>query len=533
MESAENWQQRGVEYEERGDYGKAIESFYKALENHQTDLQLWTQFAQSFRYVQFSNYDVRLHKALFLCLDKQIGNYQDVVNASVSLLKLMPPFHHLLQIVEQGDREKVKSLIRSGEVFQIVNDPLFLSLLKKTIVTDPQVEKLLTVLRREFLDAFIDKQLPVEQEEVELFIEALAMQCFQNQYVYMDSRSEVEKREVLTSLDRLGREENIRLALMSCYRPLEPFTKNQSKITAVTSVKDEVSKKVKEQYETHPYPSWSNVAIVEPQTLNQYLKNALPHVKQSDHPFSDHPKILIAGCGTGQHALNTAIQIINAEVLGLDLSLNSLIYAQEKANELKIRNVEFIQGDILEFAPKEKFDLIECVGVLHHMKDPFQGWVCLKGMLKPQGVMQVGLYSELGRQDVIAARELIREWGFGSGDEEIRQSRQRLLNLPKDSLAKNVTRSIDFYSLAGCRDLLFHVQEHRFDLLQIKKMIEGLDFEFLGFSFRDKNIKKQYLRQHPEDPLGVSLECWHEFEQQNSFIFAGMYQFWVRFRSQL
>ncbi len=58
------------------------------------------------------------------------------------------------------------------------------------------------------------------------------------------------------------------------------------------------------------------------------------------------------------------------------------------------------------------FDFIDVSGVLHHMADPWQGWRVLLSLLRPGSTMQVGLYSELARQHVVAARKLIAERGY-------------------------------------------------------------------------------------------------------------------------
>ena len=46
----------------------------------------------------------------------------------------------------------------------------------------------------------------------------------------------------------------------------------------------------------------------------------------------------------------------------------------------------------------KKFDIIESAGVLHHMADPVAGWRTLTNCLKPNGLMKIGLYSNLARQ---------------------------------------------------------------------------------------------------------------------------------------
>ena len=86
-----------------------------------------------------------------------------------------------------------------------------------------------------------------------------------------------------------------------------------------------------------------------------------------------NPNILIAGCGTGAQLINI-ISYENANILAVDLSLSSLAYAKRKIEEIGYKKIEFLQGDILNLKKlNRKFDIIECMGVLHHMKEPMKG----------------------------------------------------------------------------------------------------------------------------------------------------------------
>ena len=88
------------------------------------------------------------------------------------------------------------------------------------------------------------------------------------------------------------------------------------------------------------------------------------------------PRILVAGCGTGKHAISTATSHPTSKVIAVDLSLSSLAYAVKKAAEFGITNIEFHQANILSLPPDfTNFDLIECSGVLHHLDDPQEGYV--------------------------------------------------------------------------------------------------------------------------------------------------------------
>jgi hypothetical protein len=94
-------------------------------------------------------------------------------------------------------------------------------------------------------------------------------------------------------------------------------------------------------------------------------------------------------------------------------------------------------------------------------------------------------------------------------------ARQRIFALPADHPARTVTTLRDFYSASGARDLILHVQEHRFTIPRLASAIAELGVEFLGFEL-------------PGKKLALSLEQWDAYETANPDTFASMYQFWIR-----
>ena len=212
-------------------------------------------------------------------------------------------------------------------------------------------------------------------------------------------------------------------------------------------------------------------------------------------------------------------------MLAIDLSLPSLAYAKRKTIELGLRNIEYRQADILAMGGlAERFDLIECSGVLHHLEDPLAGWRILAGLRKPGARMRIGLYSELGRRAIVRARELIAAEGWAPDARGIRACRAAI-RARHDDLFQQIIRNEDFYSMSGCRDLLFHVQEHRFTLRQVAAMIERLGLKFRGFELPDSGATLARYRARHADVS--NLADWHRFEQENPDTFSRMYQFWV------
>ena len=122
-----------------------------------------------------------------------------------------------------------------------------------------------------------------------------------------------------------------------------------------------------------------------------------------------------------ENILLSAERYLNANILGVDLSLVSLAYAKRKTEELGFKNIEFLHADILQLKNlNRKFDVIECVGTLHHMKDPLKGLKVLLDLLEPHGFLKLGLYSEISRQHIVKAREFIKKKKFKNTIEDIR-----------------------------------------------------------------------------------------------------------------
>ena len=143
--------------------------------------------------------------------------------------------------------------------------------------------------------------------------------------------------------------------------------------------------------------------------------------------------------------------------------------------------------------------------------------------------MNIGLYSEIGRQDIIAGRSLIAEKGYSTSPEDIRRCRQDIIAMAEDGdneMAKTCNR-YDFFSLSECRDLLFHVQEHRFTLPQIEEALKSLQLNFLGFEMEDRRTLSRFRESHPDRDCLTSLSLWHEFELDNPDKLPG-YAFWCQ-----
>jgi 2-polyprenyl-3-methyl-5-hydroxy-6-metoxy-1,4-benzoquinol methylase len=288
----------------------------------------------------------------------------------------------------------------------------------------------------------------------------------------------------------------------------EPTQENDYRATLqkLTPIDDEISRLVSRQYEDNPYPRWiRSPSIGGAVPFKAFLADELGLESSRLARRDDNIDVLIAGCGTGQQSIQTAQRFPAARILAVDLSTASLAYAKRKARELGMVNIEYAQADILGLESIGKtFDFIQCVGVLHHLEDPLAGWRVLRSILRPGGVMHIGLYSELARRDIAAAQDLIVARGYEATTEGIRQFRLDLQLADQWRPFRSLTALEDFYDTSGCRDLLFHAKERRFTLRQIKESLAELELDFLKFNV-DSGVRQRYSLQYPGElaPAGL------------------------------
>jgi SAM-dependent methyltransferase len=288
-----------------------------------------------------------------------------------------------------------------------------------------------------------------------------------------------------------------------------------SNIPVLTIIEGEVSRAVRQQYEESPYPRW--------------VKAGPPGepIVFKDRPPEQAFDALFAGCGTGLSTVEFARQTPRARVLAIDLSVASLSYAQRMAQSYRLANVEFGQADITKLGMiGREFDYVEASGVLHHLADPLEGWRILLALLRPGGVMLVGLYSELARQGIVAARRWITDRGYRPIPQDIRHCREEVMAADDGSSLKSVIQWNDFFTMNECRDLLFHVEEHHITLREIKLFLAAAGVQFGGFML-DAPTVQRFATRFPEPTAMTNLDCWQAFETQEPSTFAAMYQFWV------
>ena len=444
---------------------------------------------------------------------------------------------------------------------QLQLDPLFVLALERCVNIVPAIERWLCAVRRALLHT--DAQQLVGREPV---LRALALQCAANEYVYPVTDAEVgvidavlAQLEGHTSSALLDSEDSVRdLLLCACYTPLtqlwgalsmaqvdaselgpwlaaivqravsEPLREKAlaATIASLGPIDDPSSKIVRAQYEENPYPRWREM----PPLLAVDLEHG--HGDRIAKALASAPdaSILVAGCGTGYEPLTLAKRYPGHRVLAMDLSLASLAYAARMAEELGLRTLEFMHGDLLQVGSvRRKFQVITASGVLHHLAQPLLGWRALSQCLAAHGVMKIALYSRVARGAINRARERVAALGLPASEHGVRALRARILAGDEVEL-ESLLDSEDFYTTSVCRDLIFHPLEHLFDLGEVATMLDALGLQFDGFELPHPLVRRQFLAAQ----LGAEtdLGAWDRFERSNPQTFEAMYVMWCRKKVQ-
>ncbi|OUC13982.1 MAG: SAM-dependent methyltransferase [Alkalinema sp. CACIAM 70d] len=250
-----------------------------------------------------------------------------------------------------------------------------------------------------------------------------------------------------------------------------------------------ISTAVANLYNTYPFPP--EPLLDEPPIGYNWRWNwrAAYHFCTGRQPDRQDIRILDAGCGTGCGTEYLVYLNPQAEVTGIDLSAGALEVAKERCrrsvgdratfHHLSLFDVDQLPG---------QFDLINCVGVLHHTPDPVRGIKALAEKLAPGGLFHIFVYGELGRWEIKLMQEAI---GLLQGDKRgdyrdgVQVGRQIFASLPENNRLRQ--REKERWAMENNRDECFadmyvHPQEIDYNVHTLFDLIDASGLEFVSFS---------------------------------------------------
>jgi len=171
---------------------------------------------------------------------------------------------------------------------------------------------------------------------------------------------------------------------------------------------DSCTDKIREFYQEAPFPGYR------PRDSLQALRaraEKSEFARLLDAAIPADARILEIGCGTGQMSLYLA----SAEriVIGADVTRASLRLGAAAARRFGVTGVQFVETDLLQPGLRTgAFDVIYTSGVLHHTRDPRQSFKTILPLLRPGGMIVVGLYNAFARIPLQLRRMIARLSGY-------------------------------------------------------------------------------------------------------------------------
>ncbi|MBD2182297.1 class I SAM-dependent methyltransferase [Planktothrix sp. FACHB-1355] len=273
----------------------------------------------------------------------------------------------------------------------------------------------------------------------------------------------------------------------------------------------DITSAVERLYDTYPFPPEPLLDNPPPGYNWRWNWLSAYNFCTGQTPQTQEIRILDAGCGTGVGTEYLVHLNPKAQVVGIDLSGGALAVAKERCQRSGADRVEFHHLSLYDAGQLPgQFDLINCVGVLHHLPDPKRGIQSLAAKLAPGGLMHIFVYAELGRWEIQLMQKAIallqgRSQAGTPGPQDyrdgVRVGRQIFAALPENN--RIVKREKERWSLENQRDESFadmyvHPQEIDYNIDTLFELIDASELDFVGFSNPKSWQLERLLGKNPE-----------------------------------
>lgn len=237
-------------------------------------------------------------------------------------------------------------------------------------------------------------------------------------------------------------------------------------------------------YSRFNYP-WVPVALPtfeEPLFWATALNNDLCHW---DNPrFGDGMKIWVAGCGTNQAVL-TALRFPTAEVVGSDVSTESLNTAEAVARQIGLTNLTLREESLNATAYDQQFDYVICTGVIHHNANPAIPLNHLMKGMKKDAVLELMVYNYYHRVQTTAFQKAIRLLGGSPDrpdiDRELPLTMDMVRSFPVDCHMKQFLEHQRDLPEAAVADNLLQPVEYSYTIRSLRALAEASNLRLQSY----------------------------------------------------
>ena len=283
-----------------------------------------------------------------------------------------------------------------------------------------------------------------------------------------------------------------------------------------------------EFYTSHPYPTPVET-LERGMWHDENVHRAEHHLLWPDKEYRADQDVLIAGCGTSQ-AASFALSHPAARVVGVDVSATSIEHHEKLKRKYRLTNLEMRQWPVERIGDlDERFDVIVCTGVLHHLADPDAGLRALRSALKPDGAMYLLVYAPYGRAGVYVLQEYCRTLGIGTSKQEVNDLAAALQVLPQHHpLFAAQGGSREFLAGDPLADALLNPRERSYSVPQLFDFIERNDLKLQRWYSQAPYLPQcssiaatphsRKLSALPEHEQYAAMELWRGLMNNHSLV---------------
>ena len=254
--------------------------------------------------------------------------------------------------------------------------------------------------------------------------------------------------------------------------------------------------KVKQMYTEYTYPNYDEYMDKYAPIPHQYSPNLfleqLNYYNYNGTKNFNNYSILVAGVGLGSDLINMEYilkKYDNIKIVGIDLSPSSLKICKSRIDKYNFKHkVELIEMSLLDLDPTihGTFDLIICIGVLHHLENPKLGLESLKNVLKDDGCINIMVYGKYGRTGIYQMQDLIKKINYNVDDFPTKISNFKNIygQLPVNNWFKLGEHLINDHKVSdeGIVDLILHHQDRSYSIPELYEFINDVDLNIVEFS---------------------------------------------------
>ena len=196
--------------------------------------------------------------------------------------------------------------------------------------------------------------------------------------------------------------------------------------------------------------------------------------RESGYDLADR-SILDVGTGTGHRLLEAAATFPAATFLAVDVSARPLAVARRTAEQDRMENVSFRSFDLMDDRETlGSFDVVLCMGVLHHLADARRGLRNLVRQMADGGVLFLYIYAEPGSRERMRRKRVVRLL-LGENPDDFSQGIRMVKELGFDSFSYgwNLSATDAGTKDSLCVDSYLNVHERLFDADGLFELMRG------------------------------------------------------------